>query len=143
MYHDARRPFHSCITMHGVHSIVVSRCTASIPLVALILENDGTKLLRNAGIHTATRRHIPQEMNLHYPCACLLKSRVEADTHSEYGSVSWIAVPIARVAATSPQTPSSLSSVCIERYIEEREIAGRKGSCRTSVADGCVSETNT
>lgn len=80
-----------------------------------------------------------------------MKTRVEADTHSEYESVSRVAVPIARGAATE----LDVFSLCIERQIEETVIAGRQGSCRSSartpffvfdvtvVAGGCISETNT
>jgi len=67
------------------------------------LEDGGTTFRRNVGKRSMTRRHIPQEMNPHCTCACHLKARMEADTHSEYGYVSRIAVQIAKVAATSPK----------------------------------------
>lgn len=103
-----------------------SRIETSSGMDRPALDDGGTTFRRNVGKRSTTRLHIPQEMNPHCPCACPLKARVEADTHSEYGFVSRIAVPIARVATTRPKTPSSLSSVAAQSVTEETGIPGGK-----------------
>jgi hypothetical protein len=55
-----RRAFPDVSTKRGTS---VFKGWGSIPLKASILEDESTKFLRNAGKHTATRRHNPQDMN--------------------------------------------------------------------------------